>query len=64
MGSFFFFVVSWYVVSDKGKAERQIACNADMVVGGEEGEHARAYREGADSGEGAQPILRNRLVDT
>merc|ERR1719347_2305944 len=31
LGAFFFFVVSWYVISDKLKAERQIACNADMV---------------------------------
>ena len=35
MGSFFFFVVSWYVISDKSKAERQIACHTDMVGSGE-----------------------------
>merc|ERR1711934_1247376 len=46
MGAFFFFVVSWYVISDKSKAERQIACNADMVGSGEEenSRHAAAYR--------------------
>jgi hypothetical protein len=54
-GAFFFFVVSWYVISDKSKAERQIACNADMVGSGEE---EQAYRE-----DGAQPILRDRGVE-
>jgi len=63
LGAFFFFVVSWYVISDKSKAERQIACNADMVASEEEG--AR-YREEEDyRGETAHhPIVRERLVDT
>ena len=53
LGAFFFFVVSWYVMSDKQKAERQIACNADML-GGE---------TGAGERDGATPILRPS-VDT
>jgi len=57
MGSFFFFVVSWYVISDKSKAERQIACNADMV-GPENNQTPDRYREDVDFREGTQPIYR------
>ncbi len=56
-GAFFFFVVSWYVISDKSNAERQIACNADMVGSGEE-DRGQVYRE-----DGAQPILRDRGIE-
>merc|ERR1719436_101959 len=59
LGAFFFFVVSWYVISDKSKAERQIACNADMV-GGEEERQPAVYREDVDFREGSQPIIRDR----
>lgn len=66
MGAFFFFVVSWYVLSDKSKAERQIACNADMVgrTHGTHGtheevvRHVAAYREDVDFRDGTQPIIR------
>ena len=69
MGAFFFFVVSWYVISDKSKAERQIACNADMVGGDEERQQQQqqqtaAYREDVDFREGSQPIIRDRGLDT
>lgn len=66
MGAFFFFVVSWYVISDKSKAERQIACNADMVGSGEEdnSRQAQAYREDVDFRDGTRPIIRDRGVDT
>lgn len=65
MGAFFFFVVSWYVISDKSKAERQIACNADMVGGDEERQQqTAAYREDVDFREGSQPIIRDRGLDT
>ena len=65
MGAFFFFVVSWYVMSDKSKAERQIACNADMVWGDEERQQqTAAYREDVDFREGSQPIIRDRALDT
>merc|ERR1719385_156910 len=61
LGAFFFFVVSWYVISDKLKAERQIACNADMVDGDEERQQqTAAYREDVDFREGSQPIIRDR----
>merc|ERR1719461_1458753 len=63
LGAFFFFVVSWYVISDKSKAERQIACNADMV-GGEEERQPAVYREDVDFREGSQPIIRDRSLDT
>ena len=63
MGAFFFFVVSWYVISDKSKAERQIACNADMV-GEDEERQTAAYREDVDFREGTQPIIRDRGLDT
>merc|ERR1719369_1265087 len=62
LGSFFFFVVSWYVISDKSKAERQIACNADML-GGEEERQPAVYREDVDFREGSQPIIRDRSLD-
>jgi len=62
LGAFFFFVVSWYVISDKSKAERQIACNADMV-GGEEERQPAVYREDVDFREGSQPIIRDRSLD-
>merc|ERR1712080_347628 len=64
LGAFFFFVVSWYVLSDKSKAERQIACNADMVEGNEERQQTAAYREDVDFREGSQPIIRDRGLDT
>ena len=66
MGAFFFFVVSWYVISDKSKAERQIACNADMVGGDEERQQqTAAYREDVDFRDPAsQPIIRDRALDT
>ena len=64
MGAFFFFVVSWYVISDKSKAERQIACNADIVGGDEERQQTAAYREDVDFREGSQPIIRDRGLDT
>merc|ERR1719334_620698 len=66
LGAFFFFVVSWYVISDKSKAERQIACNADMVASEEEGAGASYREEPLDyRGETAHnPIVRERLVDT
>jgi len=57
LGSFFFFVVSWYVISDKSKAERQIACNADML-GTENHQTPDRYREDVDFREGTQPIYR------
>jgi len=57
LGAFFFFVVSWYVISDKSKAERQIACNADMV-GPENHANQDRYREDVDFREGTQPIYR------
>jgi len=61
LGAFFFFVVSWYVISDKLKAERQIACNADIV--GPENGHGR-YTEDAEYSEGSQPIYRGPSVET
>jgi len=61
LGAFFFFVVSWYVISDKLKAERQIACNADIV--GPENGHGR-YSEDAEYSEGSQPIYRGPSVET
>merc|ERR1711874_293723 len=61
LGAFFFFVVSWYVISDKLKAERQIACNADIV--GQENGHGR-YSEDTDYRESSQPIYRGPNVDT
>ena len=61
LGAFFFFVVSWYVISDKLKAERQIACNADIV--GQENVHGR-YSEDTDYRESSQPIYRGPNVDT
>jgi len=70
MGAFFFFVVSWYVLSDKSKAERQIACNADMVHGGTHGtheeiaRHVAAYREDVDFREGSQPIIREMAAES
>lgn len=64
LGAFFFFVVSWYVLSDKSKAERQIACNADMVEGNEERQQTAAYREDVDFRESSQPIIRDRGLDT
>eukprot|EP00092_Neocalanus_flemingeri_P005671 GFUD01006109.1.p1 GENE.GFUD01006109.1~~GFUD01006109.1.p1 ORF type:complete len:561 (+),score=117.93 GFUD01006109.1:69-1751(+) len=62
LGSFFFFVVSWYVISDKSKAERQIACNVD-ILGPENQPTPDRYREDVDFREGTQPIYR-RPVDT
>jgi len=61
LGAFFFFVVSWYVISDKLKAERQIACNADIV--GPENGHGR-YSEDVEYSEGSQPIYRGPSVET
>merc|ERR1712168_1524293 len=61
LGAFFFFVVSWYVISDKLKAERQIACNAD-IRGPENG--PSRYGEDADYRESSQPIYRGPSVDT
>jgi len=61
LGAFFFFVVSWHVISDKLKAERQIACNADIV--GPENGHGR-YSEDAEYSEGSQPIYRGPSVET
>ena len=61
LGAFFFFVVSWYVISDKLKAERQIACNADIV--GPENNHGR-YSEDVEYSEGSQPIYRGPSVET
>jgi len=57
LGAFFFFVVSWYVVSDKSLAERQIACNADILGGDERrplGEPEVDFREQEP------PIIRER----
>jgi len=61
LGAFFFFVVSWYVISDKLKAERQIACNAD-ILGPENG--PSRYIEDADYRESSQPIYRGPNVET
>jgi len=61
LGAFFFFVVSWYVISDKLKAERQIACNADIV--GPENGHGR-YSEDVEYSEGSQPIYRGPSVES
>jgi len=61
LGAFFFFVVSWYVISDKLKAERQIACNADIL--GPENGHSR-YGEDVDYRESTQPIYRGPSVET
>lgn len=61
LGAFFFFVVSWYVISDKLKAERQIACNAD-ILGPENG--PSRYGEDADYRESSQPIYRGPNVET
>jgi len=63
LGAFFFFVVSWYVVSDKSKAERQIACNADML-GTENNQNSERYRDDIDYREGSQPIYRPPAVDS
>jgi len=57
LGAFFFFVMSWYVMSDKSKAERQIACNAD-ILGPENLATPDRYREDVDFREGTQPIYR------
>ena len=57
LGAFFFFVMSWYVISDKSKAERQIACNAD-ILGPENQPTPDRYREDVDFREGTQPIYR------
>jgi len=57
LGAFFFFVMSWYVMSDKSKAERQIACNAD-ILGPENQPTPDRYREDVDFREGSQPIYR------
>jgi MFS family permease len=57
LGAFFFFVMSWYVMSDKSKAERQIACNAD-ILGPENQPTPDRYREDVDFREGTQPIYR------
>jgi len=57
LGAFFFFVMSWYVMSDKSKAERQIACNAD-ILGPENQATPDRYREDVDFREGTQPIYR------
>jgi len=57
LGAFFFFVMSWYVMSDKSKAERQIACNAD-ILGPENHATPDRYREDVDFREGTQPIYR------
>ena len=57
LGAFFFFVMSWYVMSDKSKAERQIACNAD-ILGPENQATPDRYREDVDFREGSQPIYR------
>jgi len=57
LGAFFFFVTSWYVISDKSKAERQVACNAD-ILGPENQPTPDRYREDVDFREGTQPIYR------
>lgn len=49
LGAFFFFVVSFYVINDKLRAERQIASNADLIVAQESS---------------SQPIYRGPAVDT
>merc|ERR1719516_51933 len=49
LGAFFFFVVSFYVINDKLRAERQIASNADLIVAQESSQ---------------QPIYRGPAVDT
>jgi len=57
LGAFFFFVVSWYVISDKSLAERQIACNADMLSA-ERRPLDPQQEEQVDFREGEQPIIR------
>lgn len=63
LGAFFFFVVSWYVVSDKNRAERQIACNADIL--GQPERRPLGQEEEVDFRESDTPIIRNgSLLDT
>merc|ERR1712034_196021 len=56
LGAFFFFVMSWYVMSDKSKAERQIACNAD-ILGPENQPTPDRYREDVDFREGTPAYI-------
>ena len=53
LGAFFFFCVSFFVISDKIRAERQITCNADIVA-------QESHQPGAES----QPIYRGPPVNT
>ena len=57
LGAFFFFVVSFYVISDKVKAERQIACNADIIAE-EPGHHVNQSQQSRDESDQSQPIYR------
>jgi len=52
LGAFFFFVVSFYVISDKIRAERQIQCN-NSIVANETGH--------CSNSEQSQPIIRNSV---
>ena len=57
LGAFFFFVVSFYVISDKVKAERQIACNADIIAE-EPGHHVNQSQQSREESDQSQPIYR------